>query len=447
MTAVAVGLRLGSRGSLRAAVVYAAPGAAGAKQVAWQVVVFDEDQGFREPVAGVDVDVLARAPDASAQARGLTNADGVAEVLLGLSDATGADIEVRSGAAVLAHGNAQPQPPLPAAQARTTTTTQNGWLRFARREGAIALDVAVLGQRAAPGVPAEIWIRATDAKTAAPMGGVAVTLENDTSLTPDPLAAGAQRTDSRGWARMIATPVGLAVTLTLHARSADARSGEWIGGLFMSPGAPSVDVARRVDPGIPFALSITMPTLRSAAYLEIEDARGRAWAAAAAPISRPDGSSATSARVPGLAPGLYWAVGAADPASGATLSAGTIVRPFFVAASDEAALPLGSDRGACASSSDPRELPNAVSSCLALSAIVPTTRWVALDGFVTQRALDHEARVRGLAVALGALAIAVVLEALLLLRAAVAGRARTVAVAVLVGLLGFALLAAFIVRV
>ena len=57
-----------------------------------------------------------------------------------------------------------------------------GWLRFARREGAIALDVAALGQRVAPGFPAELWVHATDATARGPVGGVAVTLDDDTSL-------------------------------------------------------------------------------------------------------------------------------------------------------------------------------------------------------------------------------------------------------------------------
>ncbi len=152
-------------------------------------------------------------------------------------------------------------------------------------------------------------------------------------------------------------------------------------------------------------------------------------------------------QAPGLAPGLYWAVASADPAGAALLGAGTIARPFFVAPSDDAALSLGMDREACAPARDPRETGDAVSSCLALSSIAPVPRWIALDGFAMQRALDREARARGVAVAVGALAIASVLEGMLLVRAAANSRTRTVAVAVLVALLGFALLAAFIVRV
>jgi hypothetical protein len=441
MTAVAVGLHLGARGELRAAVVYGAPAAARARQLAWQVVVWGEDQGVREPVAGLAVSADARARDATVQWQGMTNADGVAEMPLGLPRADGVELEVRSGALVLARGDAR-LPPGP-----VHTAAQTGWLRFARRDGAIALDVAALGQRVAPGYPAELWVRTTDASTRAPLRDVAVALDSDTSLRSAPNAPTGGRTDSRGWVRIVAIPVGLAVTATLHAKSSDGRSGEWIGGLFMSPGAPRVDVASRTAPDAPIALGVTMPTARSTAYLEIDDAAGRAWAATPALAAGPDGVPTSQVEAPGLAPGLYWAVAAADPASPAGLGAGTVARPFFVASSDDAALALGTDAEACVPPRDPRETASAVSACLALSAIVPAARWVALDGFVMQRARAREARERGLVVALGALAIAVVLEATLLLRAAAGSRTRTVAIAVLVGLLGFALLAAFIFRV
>jgi hypothetical protein len=442
MTAVAIGLRLGARAAVRAAIVYGAPAAAADRGLAWQVAVFDEDQGAREPVTGLDVTVLARAADASAQWHGVTSADGVAEARLELPHSDRLELEVRSAGAALAQGDVQR-----AAPAREPRAAQTGWLRFARREGSILLDVAAFGQRVAPGFPAELWVRATDARTQAPIADVAVTLDSDTSLALGPTSLATARTDSRGWARILATPVGLAVTVTLHAHSPDARSGDWIGGLFMSPGAPSLDVTRRAEPGASIAIAVTMPTVRNAAYVEIDDAAGRAWAATAAPTPQADGTSAASLQAPGLAPGLYWAVAAADPASAASLGAGTITRPFFVASSDEAALALGTDRAACAPPRDPRETGGAVSACLALSAIAPVARWTALDGFAVQRALSREARAKGLAVALGALAVAILLEAALLLRAGAGGRGRTVALAVLVGLLGFALLAAFIVRV
>jgi hypothetical protein len=447
MATVAVGLRLGARGDLRAAVVRAAPAADGGNGLAWQILVFDEERGAREPAGGVVLEVLARAGDASATWRGVTNADGVAEALLALPSADGVSLEVRSGGAVLARGAVEPPPAIEERAAGGA-----GWLRFARREGAVALDVALLGARAAPGFPADLQVRATDAVSHAPLGSSVVSIESDSSLQPAPGMSGT--TDARGWVHLVAIPVGLAVTATLHARAPDGRTGEWIGGLYMSPGAPSVTIEPRVQPHAPLRLDVTMPTARSAAYVEIDDARGRAWAVAAALTLRPDGTSHAAVEAPGLAPGLYWAVASADPESNASLGAGTIARPFFVAASDEAALAFGAEREACTPPRDVRETPSALGPCLALSAIVPAPRWTAIDGFVAQRALDRDARSKGFAVALGALAVAVALEALLLLRAAAGGgagrgirRARTVALAVLVGLLGFALLAAFIVRV
>ncbi len=440
MTAVAVGLRIGARGGVRAAVVHGAPAASPPAPLAWQIVVFDEEQGAREPVAGADVIALARTVDASSRSQATTNGDGVAEVSLALPRADGVDVEVRSGAAVLARGRTEAPP------ARVPRGAgESGWLRFARRDGSIRLDVAALGERVAPGFPAELWVRATDAGTQAPVGGATVSLDEDASVNAGPTAAG--RTDSRGWVRIVTTPVGLAVTATLHARAPDGRAGEWIGGLYMSPGAPRVDVPSRIEPGAPIPLDVTMPTKRGTAYVEIDDAAGRAWAATPELTAAPDGSSRTRVQAPALAPGLYWVVASADPAGAAALGGGTIARPFFVASSDETALAMGTNRAACVPPRDPRETANAVASCLALTSITPTPRWVALDGFVGQRALDREARTRGLAVALGALAVAILLEGALLWRAAERSRTRTVAVAILVGLLGFALLAAFIVRV
>jgi hypothetical protein len=231
MTAVAVGLRIGARGGVRGAVVYGAPPASHAASLAWQVVVFDENEGAREPVAGVDVTTLARTVDTSVQGRGTTNGDGVAEVSLALAHAGGVELEVRSGAAVLARGSARPPPPREPGIAGAS-----GWLRFARREGSILLDVAALGERAAPGFPAELWVRATDALSQAPMSGVSVALDHDASVGAGPTASG--RTDSRGWVRIVTTPVGLAVTATLRARAVDGRAGEWVAACTCLPVRP-----------------------------------------------------------------------------------------------------------------------------------------------------------------------------------------------------------------
>jgi hypothetical protein len=148
---------------------------------------------------------------------------------------------------------------------------------------------------------------------------------------------------------------------------------------------------------------------------------------------------------------------------------GSSSRPFFVAQSDAAALAFGTDAAECAPPADGRDTGRVLSVCLALAAATPVPRWVALDGFSMQHARDAERRRSGLRLALGAIAVAVLLETLLLLRSAAAARARlrdvafgdegagalpaivgrrwTIGIALLVAALGFLLLAAFLGRV
>ena len=278
---------------------------------------------------------MARAGGAAASWHGRTNGDGVAEVLLDLPASQGAWMQVRAGQAVLAEGECDGQPP------QRPPDPVSGWLSYARREGPIAIDVAALGHRVAPGFPAELWVRATNAATHLPLGGVAIELASDSGLAR--VGSGSVETDPLGWATITATPVGLAVVATLHARSRDAREGEWTGGLYMSPGAARLATRRRWEPDAPPELQIVAPTTWGAAYVEVDDHLGRAWAATFAPVAHPDGTASASVHAPNLSPGLYWAVASEDPAGAAALSAGTIVRPFFVASTDEAAFAFGTD--------------------------------------------------------------------------------------------------------
>jgi hypothetical protein len=191
----------------------------------------------------------------------------------------------------------------------------------------------------------------------------------------------------------------------------------------VSPGAASLALAERVAPGEALAIDVVVPTLRATAYLEVDDAHGRAWAAAV-PVKAVAGEMPrASVRVPPLAPGLYWAVEAGDPQGASQLGPGSVARPFFVAASDEAALALGTDAETCVPPADPRDTARVVSACLALAGATPVPRWTALEGFTQQHAREAEKRAHGMAIALGALGVAVLLEALLLLRASASSRA------------------------
>jgi hypothetical protein len=457
LATVALGLRLGAGSAVRAAVVYAAPRSVAGTGLAWQVVTFEEDRGGRQPIALPDVVVVGRVGTSESRWHGATNEDGAAEVLLQLPSEDGVHLDVLAGGATLASGEARATPTLPRVAAGSA------WTRFAHREGPIALDVVVLGQRVPSAFPAVIWARATDSVSHAPLSGVTIEPEPDASFVP---STGATRTDTRGWAEVVATPVGHAVTMTLQARAPDGRRGVWIGGLFISPGAARLAARARFAPEEEPLVEVVVPTVREAEYVEIDDPRGRVWATIAKLDVDARGMPRGSIRVPRLAPGLYWAVSSSDPGGAAALGPGTSVRPFTVASTDELALGFGPDASECAPPLDPRDAPRVLSICLALAAATPVPRWTALEGFSAKHAGDEQRRSRGARLALAAIAFAAVLETLLVLRASAQARARlrtaaegegvaaktflgrawTVAVAVLVGALGFLLLAAFVAR-
>ncbi len=457
MTAVGLGLRVGAGSGVRAAIVLGAPASRAGTGLAWQVIAFDEDRGLRQPVALAKVDVTARRGGREAHWSGPTNEDGAAEVLLGLPGTQGIRIEVRTAGALLAGGDVA----VPDSVRRLPPAA--AWARFARRDGPITLDVAVVGQRVASGFPASIWVRATDATTHLALAGVTIEPEADAGLST---ATSRVVTDALGWAHVVATPMGYGVALMLHAHAADGRLGDWAGALFASPGAAQIVARDRYAPDEEPTLEVVMPSLRTIAYVEIDDASGRAWGAALALTTSEGGMPRASVRVPKLAPGLYWAVAGSDPTADAKLGPGTIARPFFVASTDEAALAFGLDEQ-CHSSGDSRPAPRLVAVCLALAGASAVPRWTALDGFTEEHARDARRRADGIGVGVGAIVVAMLLEAALLLRAAhgahvglreatmeeegpalgaSAQRVGKVGIALLVALLGFALVAAFLVR-
>jgi len=456
--AVALGLRLGASGSARAAIVRGAPASAAGTGLAWQVAAFDAGPVAREPLAAAPLTVVARlGGHEAARWTGVTNGEGVAEALLPIENVAGLSLEVRSVDALLARGPVEMDPARP-------RRAEGVWMLFARRDGPIALDVAVPGGRVAPGFPASVWIRATLESTHAPVAGAVIDLQQDASLS---FARSTARTDSRGWAEVTTTPAGLALSFSFTARTQEGLTGEWVGGLQAAPGGAWIRVRERYGTNEGPEIEIVAPSSRASAYLEVDDARGRAWATTLTFASAGQGAPTAFARAPPLAPGLYWAVVASDPSGAEQLAPSASVRPFFVAPSDEAALRLGPDPGECVAERDVREMPRALSACLAVAPFAAVPRWTALDGFDGRRGLDRQRRDRGLAVAVGALALAGMLELLLLLRAATrsaahfpaelsaaapprvissAGAGR-VALALFISLLGFALLAVFLLRV
>lgn len=456
MAAVGIGLRVGASDAIVAATVFSAPASLAGLGLAWQVVAFEVNRGGREPLVRQSLDVTARAGSATVKWSGSTNEDGVAEMRLPLADADIVALDIQSGNDILASGEARVPPRL------ERPAIAPVWMPFARREGPIVLDVAVLGQRMAPGFPASIWVRATDAATQARIPDVTFTVEPDGSLT---FGRGG-RTQADGWAEMTATAAGFAISLGLHARSPDGRTGEWNGGLFASPGAAKLETKRRWATGEVPTIDLIAPTARTSEYFEIDDANGRVWAATVPLIRADDDTAGATVKALALPPGLYWAVVANDASGGALLGPGTAALPFFVADTDDLALRFATDRAACDDAPPPALAVHALGPCLALAAATPTARWTALDGFSAKNAKLQRKRMRGMTIAWASVLMAMALEGLLLIRAATQGRQKRQpsnptedpeddlvmaprfqgAVAVLVALLGLALVAAFVLR-
>jgi hypothetical protein len=333
---------------------------------------------------------------------------------------------------------------------------------FARREGALRIDVTVVGGRVAPGFPATVCVRVEYAATRAPAANVDIAVAGDPSLAD--VVGG--RTDSAGWAVVHVTPVGLAIALELSARGPEGSAGSWAGGLVVAPGGAEIATRARWSPEEAPEVDVVVPTARATEYVEVDDLHGRAWAAAL----DVDESRRVRLSLPRLAPGVYWVVAAGAAGGTSDWTAATTLRPFFVARTDDDALALGGDPAACPPRRDARETGGALWPCLSRVPGEAVPRWLALDGAPSKRATLAAIRWRGLSIALGALLAAAILEATLLVRAAGAARARlagtalaegpaeasagrssiassialATCVALFVALLGFALLGAFL---
>jgi hypothetical protein len=435
MATLAVGLRVGARGTIHAAVLRAAPHARGSSVYAWQVTTLIEDRGVRETEARQGILVHARGANGSeATWTGDTNEDGIAEVRLDLKGVERGDLV---DAEVTVAGV-----PEPLARGRIAWDEATAWmnaapgpfLRASKHEGALAIDVAILGERLVARAATPVFVRVTSRTDGHAIPSATLAANPEPGLD---VSASTAITCANGWARLEASPVMFTAALSLHAQTADGRTGGWFGELPVAPGAMDVHVPVTRS-GAPTALDVRALSERTA-YVEVDDDMGRAFAAATA--LQPGAAGATvTVDVPSLAPGLAWVVTSSEPRGAETLGGATLVRPFLVGGSP---MPPG------APSPDD---PCAAGAYLALHPAGGFHRWVALDGFPEREAGNAARSQRGLGIALSSLAAASVLEVLLLVQASRRGRASVtrardvanVVVVILLAVLGFGLLAALL---
>lgn len=451
-----LGLRVGAGNAVRAASIFAAPPGksptpSAPTPLAWQVLTYLEDRGVRETIAVFDLTVVARSKGKESRWSGSSNADGIAEASLSIPDLAPGDpveVEVRaaSEAEPLAVGSVEWQE---VSWGREPDDHgERAAARPSKREGAIAIDLVVEGERLVVGFETPIW-----AHVVAPgIEPTRVTL----NATPEPglVVDSEPKIECDGWAELRTTAQAHVVGLQLEAKvlGSDDRKGLWFGALPVAPGAFFVGAPRFVPEGKAETIVLVAPNPRDVVYAEVDDESGRVFAAAL-PLKIEPNDPVPRARfaMPALAPGLHWFVVSGEPRGAERLAGAAIAKPFLV----------GSAPGV-----RPDE-PCSIGPWLARRPASGFPRWLAIDGMATRGSANRARHRAGLAIGLVSLLVAAVLELLLLTAASREARAVMqladldepeerdrvtakppgggLAIALLVAMLGFALLAALMI--
>jgi hypothetical protein len=454
-----LGLRVGAKDAVRAAVVFGAPPArpAGGQptRLAWQIVTFLDDRGVRETIPIAGLSVVARSKGKEARWSGASNADGIAEVSLpfeGLAHGDDVELEVRAEGdpAPLAAGHARWQHVAWATAARDRDERDLPAARPTSRTGAIGLDVLVESGRLVPGFPTPIWVRATPPPGVS-RAGIAITAAPEPGLVVEREAT---HTCDDGWADIPATAQAHVVGAAFDAKAPSGATGRWFGALPVAPGAFQISAARVIEEGKPEVAVLIAPNPRNVVYAEIDDESGRA-AAAALPVAVEPGDPTPRARfeLPPLASGVHWIVVSGEPRGAEHLGGAAVARPILVGKAANV---------------------NVQSTCsigpwLAQRRADGFPRWIALDGLPARSAANRGRHRAGMLIGLVALLAAGALEVLLLVAAAREARVAmqlaeldageapaatkvvakppggSLAVALLLAVIGFALLAVLLV--
>ncbi len=393
-----LGLRVGAKGSVRAATVWGAPparSASGATTLNWQVVTFIDDRGVREAVRASGLVFTATTPAGKrATFRGDTNEDGVAEVRLELDAPPGSEVHVEVTAPgerlPLADGDVQvpPGPFGPKAARGPAEPAQP-----TKRKGALLLDLFVTDERLVVGHPVPTVVRITD-EAGKPVDGAEVLVTPEPGLDAKPFS----RSCKSGYAFGELIALFHTVGLNVAAKAPDGREGSVFASLPVAHGANLVDAPRDLAEGTPFEVTVRAPATRAVAYAEIDSREGRAFATTL--LLRPDrfGPSAVF-QAPALPEGLYWIVTSGDPRGAERIEDSTVARVLRVRKS-----------GAPAASCDDR-------AELAMHPGRGFTRTELLDGLPSRRRDDTKRERLGIGMGLLGLLAAAVIEVILALQA------------------------------
>lgn len=401
-----LGLRVGAKDAVRAAVIMGAPLPRPLPgkpvTVAWQMVTFLDDLGVKETIPMRGLTVIGRAHGQEARWTGASNVDGIAEVSLTFDRLENGDpftIEVRTeGDPVpLATGSVQWRDS--SWQHEPHDGGVGGALRPTARGGAIGIDAVIEGGRLVPGFPTPLWIHVTTPPGVA-SGGVTITAKPEPGVLVDKETV---ETCEGGWALFPTTAQAHVIGSGFDAKAKSGAEGHWFGALPVAPGAFQVNVPRVVEEGKADLAVLVAPNPRNVAYAEVVDEVGRATAGALDVVVEP-GDPTPRARfpLPPLAAGLHWLVVSGEPRGAEHLGGAAIAKPFLV----------GEVPGVDAKN------PCSVGPWLAQKSAGTFGRWVALDGLPARSSQNRGRHRLGMAMGLVALLAAGLLEVLLLMAAA-----------------------------
>ena len=423
-----MGLRVGAGEAVRAAVVFGAPlghaGPDGKTRIAWQMLTFVDDRGVKETVPMRDLSVVARAKGHAAQWRGESNVDGIAEVALAIDDVSFGDeldLEVRVGSdpkplavgrvawrEVAGSGAGSGLGASAGSLGGERRVEPGGAARPTMRSGAIGLDVVVEGDRLIAGFPTSLWIRATPPAGVSPTG-LAIEVDPEPGLLADRPKA---TTCGAGWAEVPVTAqahvvgIGVAAHSPTRADGVEPPTGTWFGALPVAPGAFFVSMPRVVKAGEATTVVLIAPNPREVVYAELDDTRGRVVAAALKVAVEPgDPTPRARFQLPPLAPGLHWLVVSGEPRGAERLAGAAVAKSIIVGeqVADDHAVDV---QNACS-----------IGPWLAQRPAPGFPRWVALDGLPGRSAENRARHTLGLIIGLVSLLAAGILETLLLVAA------------------------------
>ncbi len=465
-----IGLRVGAGEAVRAAVVFGAPpgapGPDGKTRLAWQVLTFLDDRGVRETIPMKGLTVTARAKGREETWTGESNIDGIAEASLvfeGLHEGDDVDLEVRipGEKEPLAAGRARWNPrgktdePAPLEPRKVRATSQRG---------ATKMEVLVEGERLVPGFPTPVWVYFTTDGVS--RSAISIHVLPEPGILVDRTQA---KPCPEGWAETALTAQAHVVGTKFVATAGkpedfdpDAGApkdptgfGEWFGVMPVAAGAFYIGIDRVVEEGKPTAAVLVAPNPRNVVYAELQDRHGRVVAAALEPtVEKGDPTPRARFALPPLGSGLYWIVASGEPRGGEQMAGAAIARAFVVG------------NGPPGEGLDTRDLCK-VGPYLAKHPAAGVRRWIALDGLPARSSQNRFRHNLGMAIAMISLLAAAILETILLVAASREARITlqlaeleeedrpaeavtakppggNLAIALLVAILGFALLAALL---